>query len=347
VFTVDNAERRAQRDAGELEQHLQRCQNQGLVHGTREQQENTARHLVTWGWTRIGPGEQVVQRVIPRDPVLSLPEELAATIAGTGINSQLQPVALAEHLVGDGWVKLAAGEKIVTPMSRAEAYETVRLALEHWEELKKTAKEKPAESAEVSADASELTSSVKGPDSEALILAAFAGADRPLEYTEACDAAAGAPVRFFPERPWHHWNAAFRSLEDRGLIEALPAGEGEVKRYQLTQAGRSPHKLDGVEVAPGTVSRHARILAAFGSCKGPMNPPQFTVIARAALVKDTVELKDAELETWTKAFAELVDEGMLEAEPAEPGTVRRWLITGAGVAALDTSIDVPNWNCWP
>lgn len=169
---------------------------------------------------------------------------------------------LAEQLVSEGWTKLGPNEKVVTPMSAEDATRIVARALLRWEEHKAeaekqgkgpnwardAAKRYAEQGTEVSSDSSELTSGVKGPSPESLILAAFAGADRPLSYTEACDAAASAPVPFFPERPWHRWNAAFRSLEDRGLIEPVPHEKGEVRRYVLTQAGRGLHELDGVEL---------------------------------------------------------------------------------------------------
>lgn len=202
-------------------------------------------------------------RPAPRNTELDLRDELAATIVGVTGPAGISPGGpreLADYLVRDGWVKLGPGEKVVQELTEAEATRIVARALLRWEEHKDAAEKqgkgpnwareaarKYAEGpAEVSSDSSELTSGVKGPSAELLILAVFASADRPLEYIEACDAAAGTPVRFFPSRPWHRWNAAFRSLEDRGLIEAFPAAEGEVRRFVLTEAGRSLYAQDGV-----------------------------------------------------------------------------------------------------
>lgn len=169
---------------------------------------------------------------------------------------------LAEQLVSEGWTRLGPNEKVVTPMSAEDATRIVARALLRWEEHKAeaekqgkgpnwardAAKRYAEQGAEVSSDESELTSVVKDGPAEKLILAAFASIRRPLSYTEACEMAAGTPIRFFPDGPWHRWNAAFRSLEDRGLIEPVPHEKGEIKRYVLTQAGRGLHELDGVEL---------------------------------------------------------------------------------------------------
>lgn len=151
----------------------------------------------------------------------------------------------AENLVTWGWTRIGPSEKVVTPMSAEEAFETVRKAFEHWEQLKKERKGP----AEVSSDESELTSGVKGPSPESLILAAFAGADRPLTRVEACDAAAGAPVPFFPDGPWHRWRDAFQNLLSQKLVERFFEPD-RTDRYVITEAGRAlyvQHELDGVE----------------------------------------------------------------------------------------------------
>lgn len=257
---MDDAERRAQRDAEDLLHDLNQLAAQGVV-GPGTLMRPISKQLVTWGWLKVGPGEQVVRRPTPRDSALSLRDELAATIAGVQSNDD-GPVFLADYLVRDGWVKLAAGEKVVKEMTEAEATRIVARALLRWEEHKAkaqkqgkgpnwardAAKKYAEQGVEVSADASELTSGVKGPDPESLILAAFAGADRPLYFNEVLEAAAGAPVPPDPRRAWDHWRNAFASVYDRGLIEALPAVEGEVKRYELTEAGRGLHELDGVDL---------------------------------------------------------------------------------------------------
>lgn len=210
-----------------------------------------ATYLVAAGWIRLEPGERVVHEPAPRDAELSLRDELAATIVGARAAFGQRPVELAEHLISDGWMKLAPGERVVTPMSREEAFETVRRALEHWEALKDEVREKAKktwrESAEVSADASELTSGVKPGSDEKRILAAFAAADRPLYFDEAAEAAAGHRVTTHAPETWDRWCTAFRSLYQRELIESLPAPEGQCRRYQLTLAGRAMQELKRAE----------------------------------------------------------------------------------------------------
>lgn len=230
------AAQRADQDTGEMIEHLQRCQAKGGVHGTHEEQRVTAKRLVTWGWTRIGPGEQVVRRLTPRNEELSLRDLLTGTLIEF---DEKDPVALAGQLIDEGWVKRNEDEFVI---SKEEMLLLVaaKSAFQRWERLKNTVRE----GAEVSRDESQLTSGVKPEMSEALVLAAFAGANRPLEFVEACDAAAGEK---FPERAFTPWQAAFEALLSRNLIEQLPAAEGEIRRYQLTQAGRGLHELDGVD----------------------------------------------------------------------------------------------------
>jgi hypothetical protein len=235
------AARRAHRDADALTEHLNRLVGSFVIPHTlvASIRRRAAEQLVTWGWTHLGPGEQVVRAPAPRNAELSLRDELAATIAGVAQPGHVvQPVELAEHLLAEGWLKLGPDEKVVTPMSSDEAFDTVKAALAHWEQLKKTARKKRDESAEVSADASELTSGVKGPSPESLILAAFAGANRPLTRAEAIDAAAG---RALPsdDADGDRWYNAFGSLVlDEKIAEEF-VRLGTVRRYGLTQAGRA------------------------------------------------------------------------------------------------------------
>jgi len=135
----------------------------------------------------------------------------------------------------------------------------------------------------------------------------------------------------------------------RGLVEALPAAEGEVRRYQLTQAGRGLHELDGVDAQPGTPGREymlTNLLAAFGSCTGPENPSRHQVIAHAAEVNEIGEVKEAEYNAWIRAFTDLVEAGFIETVDAVPGQVRRYTLTGRGVGALDTKIPSEKWSAW-
>jgi hypothetical protein len=153
----------------------------------------------------------------------------------------------AENLVTKGWTRMQPGERVISPADAALLNE-VQCALMRWESLKKKFRENQAKSAEVSADASELTSGVKSAEYEKRILAVFAGANHPLYFNEVLEVAAGEPVPPVPRQAWDHWRDAFAAIYERKLIEALPAAEGEVRRYQLTPAGRSLHELDGVDL---------------------------------------------------------------------------------------------------
>lgn len=240
----------------------------------------------------------------------------------------------AENLVTEGWTRMRPGEKLIGPADAALLNE-VQCAYIRWEALKK----KVHESAEVRRDESQRTSDVKSASDEALILAAFAGANTPLYFDEAASAAAGHRVTTHAPESWDRWTNAFRSLVEGGYLETLPAGEGEVRRYQLTDAGRVWKQ--------NTVKLQAKILAAFGSCEGPMSPSRHEAIATAAEVEEVGELKEADYQRWISAFTELVEARMLEAEPCVSGKVRRYTLTGAGVEALDTSIEMAKWKCWP
>jgi len=113
-------------------------------------------------------------------------------------------------------------------------------------------------------------------------------------------------------------------------------GSAEVRRDESQRT--SDVKTEEIE---------AKILAAFGSCEGPMNPPRFAVIEQATGIVSIDKLQEKEYEAWTLGFARLVEKGLIEAGPCEAGTVRRWSLTGAGVEALDTSIEMAKWKCWP
>lgn len=260
----ETAEQRAQRDAEALERDFGRLVSNftlpnTIVHGLRRR---AAEQLVTWGWTYLMPGEQVTRQLPPRIRDLNLRDELAATLAGTSYSMSDDPVALAEHLVRDGWIKLGPNEKVVTPMSLDEATRIVARALLRWEEHKDAAekqgkgpnwardaaKKYAGEPAEVRADSSERTSGVKLAETTAQILTAFAGADRPLTRVEACDAAAGERDAFGGRlrSEWERWYVAFGNLLNQKLIERFVEPD-RTDRYVLTAAGRSLHELDGVE----------------------------------------------------------------------------------------------------
>lgn len=235
------AARRARSDAAALTEDLKTLSGRGLLIVSFYRQ--IVEQLVTWGWTKVRAGEQVVNK--PRPGAGDLQEQLAAALVNAP-HDVATPAALAGYLVDGGWVRLEPGERIIG-LSDAALLNEVQCAYIRWEALKKKVKENRAESAEVSADASELTSDVKPGSDEALILAAFAGADRPLYFDEAAEAAAGHRVSTQNAKDWDRWCAVFRSLYGRGLIEGLPTAEGEVRRYQLTLAGRDLHELDGVD----------------------------------------------------------------------------------------------------
>lgn len=237
---------RARRDVDALTEHLNRLVGSFVIPHTLVAaiRRRAAEQLVTWGWTNIGPGEQVTAKPTPRNGELSLRDELAATIAGVGGGTS--PVALAKHLVNDGWTKLEPEEKVVTPLTPAESHEIVQQALWHWEQLKKAAKDRRLGSAEVSADASELTSGVKKHDPESLILAVFARSVFPLTRVEACDRAAETNVDSTGDA-WDRWRHAFNELVRKRFILRIgtvtsPKGE---KLYIVTAAGRDLHELDG------------------------------------------------------------------------------------------------------
>jgi len=215
----------------------------GYAGVTRWRAVPVAEQLVVDGWTHVGPGERVVREPTPRDPEFNLRDELAATIAGAGLVHG--PVGLAEYLLGEGWMKLEPGQRIISNED-AILLAQLKAAVSRWESLKKTAKENQAEGAEVSADASELTSGVKLASREAQILTVFAATDRPLYFPEAAERAAGRQVSTQEPEVWDLWSGAFRSLVQRGLIEAPPAPKGTVRRYQLTAAGRDLQAASGM-----------------------------------------------------------------------------------------------------
>lgn len=231
------AAQRARSDAAELTEDLKTLSGRGLLIVSFYRQ--IAEQLVTWGWTKIRVGEQVVNK--PRPGAGNLQEQLAADIVARG-DVPAEPDALATYLVDGGWTKLEPGERVIGPADAALLNE-VQCAYVRWEALKKKFKENQGESGEVSADASELTSGVKLTTPATRILAVFRSATGPLFASEAIDMANGEHVDSMGplDTTWHYWRDAFSALVEMKLLEPAyePVREGMERRYQLTAAGRA------------------------------------------------------------------------------------------------------------